>query len=244
MSRLNRHPFPVVAFLEKSLVLGFAVPKSEVAHLIPDCLELDLFKNEWAFLAAAIVKTSKLRPKGFPKFLGRDFLLIGYRVFVRYRGADNRRLRGLYILGSETDKAGMQRLGSLFTQYRYRVLPIQWTSEDDRDKITTSAGLRVLSSRGDDSQALPEGSPFSDWREARRFCGPMPFTFSYDQTKRDVIIVEGVREIWKPTAVSVEEHHIPFLDSLQLDGLVLANAFFVENVPYEWKRGRIEKWKS
>jgi len=30
---------------------------------------------------------------------------------------------------------------------------------------------------------------------------------------------------------------------MNLKGCVLANAFEINNIPYFWKKGRIEKWK-
>mgnify|MGYP000984645961 CR=1 FL=1 len=81
---LKKHPFAVEAFFERSLVLTFAVPKEELQGMIPPCLELDTFKDKWAFIAVAMVKTNHLRPKNFPKILGNDFFLIGYRIFVKY----------------------------------------------------------------------------------------------------------------------------------------------------------------
>ena len=91
MGLLDHHPFPVKAHFEKSLVLAFALPKAEVASRIRACLELDLFDEEWAFVAVPMVKTRGLRPAGFPKMLGRNFILVGYRIFARYRGPDGRR---------------------------------------------------------------------------------------------------------------------------------------------------------
>ena len=70
---LKNHPFAVEAFFESSLVFTFAFPKEQIAHLIPECLELDTFNNEWAFIAVAMVQTNNLRPKGFPTFLGIEF---------------------------------------------------------------------------------------------------------------------------------------------------------------------------
>ena len=81
---LKNHPFAVEAFFKSSLVLTFAIPKEQIQHLIPECLQLDTFKDKWAFIAVAMVQTKDLRPKGFPQFFGNDFFLIGYRVFVRY----------------------------------------------------------------------------------------------------------------------------------------------------------------
>lgn len=70
---LKNHPFAVEAFFESSLVLTFAVPKEELQLLIPECLELDTFQDQWAFIAVAMVQTKDLHPKGFPKWMGNDF---------------------------------------------------------------------------------------------------------------------------------------------------------------------------
>src|SRR5687767_4374022 len=97
-SFLKDHPFAVEAHFERSLVLTFAVPKDEIARLVPDCLEVDTHEDRLGFIAAAMVNTKALRPRGFPKIFGSDFFLVGYRVFVRFTDEDGRRIRGLYIL--------------------------------------------------------------------------------------------------------------------------------------------------
>lgn len=244
MGLLNKHPFPVEAHFSKSLVLGFSVPKEELESLLPDCLELDLYQDRWAFLAVAMVQTQSLRPKGYPKILGRDFTLIGYRVFVRYRDRNNRRLRGLYIIGSETNNASMKRLGSIFTQYKYQTTSIDWQEEDHIQKVKSSKGLQIVAKKSGDDPALPENSPFPNWKKARQFAGPMPFTFTYDEKEQEVTIIEGVRSSWTPQPMSVSDFHIPFLERLNLKHLTLANAFMVENVPYHWKRGRVESLRK
>src|ERR1700709_1043437 len=99
-SFLKDHPFSVEAFFEDSYVLSFSVPKKCLEALIPPCLSLDTLNDRWAFIAVALVQTSGLRPKTFPKFMGNDFFLIGYRIFVTYINNEGKRLRGLYILES------------------------------------------------------------------------------------------------------------------------------------------------
>jgi hypothetical protein len=71
---LKNHPFAVEAYFKSSLVLTYAVPAAEIKHMIPACLELDLFEDKWAFIAIAVVETKHLRPKGFPAWLGNDFI--------------------------------------------------------------------------------------------------------------------------------------------------------------------------
>ena len=100
---LRSHPFAVEAFFDSSLVVTFAVPVDEVKALIPDCLAADELRGN-AFIAVAMVQTRGLRPAGLPEFLGQDFFLIGYRVFVRFTASDGRSTRGLYILRSATNK--------------------------------------------------------------------------------------------------------------------------------------------
>src|SRR6185312_15165620 len=124
LSFLKNHPFAVEAFFESSLVLTFAVTKEQLKTYIPECLRLDTFNDKWAFVAVAMVQTKDLRPKGFPKFMGNNFFLIGYRVFVRYQNNAGKNLRGLYILKSETDKKKMEFMGNIFTHYNYTTTDI------------------------------------------------------------------------------------------------------------------------
>src|SRR5690606_4125692 len=97
-SFLKDHPFAVEAFFESSLVLTYAVPKEQLAHLVPECVEVETFNDTWGFVALAMVQTKSLCPKGFPKALGNDFFLTGYRIFVRYTSVTGKKYRGLYIL--------------------------------------------------------------------------------------------------------------------------------------------------
>jgi hypothetical protein len=91
--------------------------------------------------------------------------------------------------------------------------------------------------------ALPAGSPFADWKEARRFAGPLPFTFTVNESKQEVLIIEGVRENWTPAPVKVIECNFSFLEKMELQDIKLANAFIIRNIPYYWKKGKVERWK-
>lgn len=243
LSFLKNHPFSVEAFFESSLVLTFAVPKEQLEALIPECLELDTFNDEFGFIAIAMVQTKGLRPKGFAEFFGNDFFLIGYRVFVRYTTNDGKRLRGLYILKSETDKKRMEFFGNIFTHYNYTTTDINQQYSGNEIKVSSKNSEFSLSAvKGLDAR-LPEKSPFSDWKEARRYAGPLPFTFTYNVDKKEVLTIEGVRQNWKPEPVAISDYSFAFLDKLGLKDIVLANAFIVENIPYYWKKGRREKWR-
>lgn len=242
LESLKNHPFGVVAELERTVVLAFAVPHAELQALLPPHLELDTFQDEWGFLAVAMVETRALRPQGFPAWMGQSFLLLGYRIFVRHTNARGKRLRGLYILGSETDKRSMALLGDLFTHYRCSHKPITTTREEHTLSIRAQDGSTEVIIHDDPASevALPAHSPFPTWNEARRYVGPLPFTFSYDAKHKRMLTVEGSRANWTPRPVQVERWQFAFLNKFAFSALRLANAFTMEHVPYAWKRGTLE----
>jgi hypothetical protein len=245
ISFLKNHPFAVEAFFETSLVLTYAIPKEAVVPLLPECLTPDTFQDTWAFVAVALVKTKDLRPKGFPSYLGNDFILTGYRIFVRYTTSEGKRLRGLYILRSETNKSRMSFFGNIFTHYNYKTTDIDFTTTGNILNVKSiQSKLNITVDLDETSDIpLPAGSPFREWKEARRFAGPLPFTFTYDAATRSVLIIEGVREDWTPRPVRVLQHESGFIDQLNLKPIVLANTFVIKDIPYYWKKGRIDLWK-
>ncbi len=246
LSFLKNHPFAVEAFFESSLVLTFAVAKDELLSLIPPCLTLDVFEDKWAFIAVAMVQTKQLRPKSFPKFMGNDFFLIGYRIFVRYKNNEGKNLRGLYILKSETNKKRMQFFGNIFTHYNYKTTDIKQSSMGHINEISSiKSGFKLCFENNDrEDVSLPDHSPFANWKEARRFAGPLPFTFTYDALRNTMLIIEGVRENWNPKPVHVIEYYFEFLHEFQFKEIHLANAFIIKNIPYYWKKGKVEIWKN
>lgn len=266
MPTLRNHPFPVRAHLDRTVVLTFAVPQGEAATLLPPPLQIDSFDEAHAFLAVALVETRQLRPAGMPSWLGNDFILIGYRLLTRYVDRRGKRLRGLYILRSVTNRRRMQLLGRLFTRYDYLTEAIDAENKDETliyssrnfllkitepnlssndPRIGDVSPIGALPPTSEPSPSLlPTGSPFPDWSVARRYTGPMPFTFSYLPKSSQVLIVEGVRGQWRPRPARVLDYRFDFLPALGFSELRLASAFTIEDVPYRWKAGRTEKWNA
>ena len=51
--------------------------------------------------------------------------------------------------------------------------------------------LQVKADLRDRPAPLPPGSPFQDLVEARRFAGPLPFTFDYEVETHSIVVIEG-----------------------------------------------------
>ena len=240
---LQRHALPIKAQLKASLVLAYAVPREALTPLLPPGLTLDTY-GDFGFLAIALVETQDLRPAFLPAGFGVNFFLSGYRIFARYQSAAGRNLRGLRILRSDADSRFMQVFGNLLTHYGYErsrcrvmrnagIYSVQVTTPDG------SADLDVEADTSADAESLPAGSPFPNFTEARKFAGPLPFTFDYEKQTNSIIRVQGVRQEWNPRPVPVKVHRNTFLEQERFRsvGAVLANAFYLENVPYAWKSG-------
>jgi hypothetical protein len=101
LHRLQRNPLLIAAHFRHSLVLAYAFPRATLEPLLPPTLGLDTHGKS-GLAAAAFVQTERLRPAFLPDALGIDFFLAGYRIFPRV--AEQPSLRGLYILGSDTDR--------------------------------------------------------------------------------------------------------------------------------------------
>lgn len=242
---LRRHPIPIQAFFRVSLVLTYAYPEDILRPLLPPGLTLDTYEGH-GFLAIALVQTEDLRPVGLPAFLGRNFFLSGYRIFSRYKRQDGRVLRGLRILRSDADRYSMVVSGNLLTHYHYRKCTAR--TQRNIDELTidirtpnAEADLSVRAIIGKSAEIPPAGSPFPDLRVARRFAGPLPFTFDYEHETGNMVIIEGVRDNWNPKPVEVEVLRCSFLERppYNASSTRLANAFFIENIPYRWKPGVI-----
>ncbi len=239
--QIKRHPFAVHAFFDYSAVLTYSFPSEVLTPLLPPGLFLDEREGR-GFVAVAMVKTKNLRPWFLPSFLGQNFFLIGYRIFARLKTREGRTLRGLRILRSETDKRFMAWSGNLLTHYNYHTVDIRETHQDGQIHVERAGGLDVTFHIGAEA-SLPAGSPFHDWREARMYAGPLPFTFDYEKESHSIVIIEGRRENWDPVPASVDVKRCDFVNDPMFQGAhpTLCAAFVVEKIPYQWAKGRLEK---
>jgi Uncharacterized conserved protein (COG2071)/DoxX-like family len=240
-AKLRRHPFPVEAHFDDCLTLTYALPPDVLRRLLPPGLELDTYRG-YGFIAVALVQTRSLRPAALPARCGQDFFLAGYRVFAHFRTANGTRLRGLRILRSDANRWSMVAGGNLLTHYNYHRCDATIDVAKDRVHyaVTTPDSLGTLDVTANLMKpVLPEGSPFSTLKEARRYAGPLPFTFDYEAETGAIVAIQATRTTWLPTPVAVDVRRLAFFDQPIFDGCtpILAAAFHVKDIDYRWERG-------
>jgi uncharacterized protein YqjF (DUF2071 family) len=241
---LQRHPIPMTCYFDHCLVVTWALPARALEPLVPPGLDLDTYDGHWGFVVIALVQTRNLRPAFLPAWTGRDYALTGYRIFVTHRDQAGRTRRGLYILRSDTGKRSMKFGGNLFTHYRYRLAGIGIVPSADRLDVRVStpgaeADLHVVARLAAEPAPLPVTSPFRSDRDARRFAGPLPWTFDYEPPTRSIVMIRGRRSQWQPRQVAVEVRTCGFLEQAPFAaaGPRLASAFHVAGLDYRWARG-------
>lgn len=237
--KLKRHPLKMQAHFSDCLVITYALPAASLTPLLPPGLELDTF-GDYGFVAVALVKVHSMKPTGLPLWPGTACTLAGYRVFTRFCTPTGKRLRGLRILRSETNNFLISLGGNLMTHYNYHRASCAYKRSGGELEILSRASdgleLRVIADTARPATCLPAGSAFPDFTQARRFAGPLPFTFDYEPQTHSIVSIFGRRPQWNPVPVNVDVTRCDFLDRFDTTP-VLSNAFYVSNIDYAWERG-------
>ncbi|WP_344309469.1 DUF2071 domain-containing protein [Fodinicola feengrottensis] len=250
LQALRRHPLAMRTTFGHSLMLMYAFEPALLRPMLPPGVELDTYQapdgGEYGFVAVGVVSAQHLRPTVLPAGWGGDFLLTGYRIVARFPNPAGRTMRGLYILRSDTNRRSMQVGGNLLTRYRYQLADIRidvvgpklTATVDSRDGRADLAVVADLESRPSPS------APFRSAAAARRFAGPLPYTFDYEAKTGSIVVIKANRNRWQPHPVSVQVKRMNFFEHGGFAGSepVLANAFHVADVDYGWERGSLRGW--
>jgi uncharacterized protein YqjF (DUF2071 family) len=153
-------------------------------------------------------------------------------------------MRGLLILRSDTDRRLMVLAGNLLTRYHYQLARMRLEVDGSRltatvDSRDGKADLAVTAELASRPAPLPAGSPFATVADARRFAGPLPYTFDYEARSGSMIVVKAHRSQWQPESLSVDVSRMTFFTHGPFSGTtpVRANAFHVGDLEYGWARG-------
>ena len=134
--------------------------------------------------------------------------------------------------------------GNLLTHYDYRKAQVECRLEAGSLEISaktreSEADLHVIADLSSQPAPLPAGSPFPDIETARKYAGPLPYTFDYERETHSIIMIRGVRRGWTPKPIEVQVLENTFLEREPFRGArpVLANAFYISEIPYLWDVG-------
>lgn len=246
MQRLQRHPVAMQTHFRHSLVVTWAFEPQLLEQFLVPGLKLDTYTDPdgetFAFAAVALVDLDQLRPTGLPRVLSGAHVMTGYRVFCTMQTPAGRTMRGLRILGSQSSSRMSVIGANLTTRYHYRYVRARLAAHDQTirfliDSPNKQGDVDITADLADHS--LPPDSPFADAKAARRFAGPLPYTFSPDP--EGIVVVKSQRTDWSPTPVAVRVDRATFFDYGPFAGAPrrLANAFYLADLDYGWQSGQL-----
>jgi Uncharacterized conserved protein (COG2071) len=241
LTGLQRHPFPLETTLTDSFVMLYAVDAKALERFCPPGLALERV-GQYGLVALATVRAKALRLRGTPSWAGRDFMLTGYRVIVRFRAPDGTVRRALRIIQSDTDSRAMTIGGNIFTEYNYRRTSIVTTHLADQYAIQIGSEPNIsliASAHINEDNVLPTSSPFRSPQEARRYTGPLPWTVGYVAPSNTFVAVRGHRGQWRPRLVQPKVERNTFFERPEFRDaeIRLAAGFFIDQVSYSWDKG-------
>ena len=237
-------PFPVKAWFDTFVVLFFSIDKNKMMEQLPYPLNPDCYK-EHALLAVAIVKTKNFRPSFLPSWMGMKFNLVGYRFLSTYQLNETKSIRGLKIIKSQTDQKFMKFFGDKLSQYKFNYNPIKIETRDDLVIIEGEGiDIKLRVHENPSNTPLPTQSVFENWPSARKYAGPLLYTFEINMFQKQISITEGTRKNWTPKPIEVISYDLEFLKQENISSLqpMLSAAFQVTNIPYSWKKATIQKF--
>jgi hypothetical protein len=238
-------PFAIKTWFDCFIVLIYSVDKEKAGALLPYPLIHEEHGGK-ALMAAAFVKSKKFRPAFLPAFMGTSFNLVGYRHMASYQRSDGKKIRGLKIIQSGTNRKFMQLGGNELTQYKFNYNPI--VIENNNGNISMQGdGVKIIAKENlsDTEIPLPANSIFESWTHARKYGGPLLYTFEVEPASKTVIITEGSRKHWQPRPVEIIEADIDFFKQSPYAEMnpVLSAAYLVKNIPYSWKKAVKDHYK-
>jgi hypothetical protein len=135
----------------------------------------------------------------------------------------------------------MQIGGNLLTHYNYHHCDAAIVTRESAIDVSVHSrdGADLDLTAHLDRSPLPPMSPFTSTAQARRFAGPLPFTFDYERDAHAIVSVRASRANWTPHPIAVDVRRLGFFDQPAFRSCTprLAAAFHVTNVDYRWERG-------
>lgn len=185
-------------------------------------------------LAVAFVDQRDFRPRGLPHQAGSDFFMVEHLAFVTYESSDGRRMRGLYLLQSDTPST-LACIGSrIFSHYRFRKIDLTVNETGNTRRFTSAkAGIDVTIAL----DAHNEGEVWADYKQLSK---PRSFNFQYLKRSNATLVIRGVLKGWKPRPATVLKADIAAVDEMGIAFDGPPKAIEVDDVEYSWRNSRID----
>jgi len=220
-------------------ILMYSCEPEDLQHLLCPGIDVDVIGGR-GHLAVAFVDQRDFRPRGFPRWAGRDFFMVEYLAFVTYESSDGRQMPGLYLLQSDTPST-LACIGSRgFSHYRFRKIDLTINETAEARRFTsTKAGIEVAISLDTETETETDRSE-EPWAHYGQLSKPRSFNFQHLKRSNATLVIRGVLKGWTPLPATVLTSDVAAVDELGITFDEPPKAIEVDNVEYLWRNSRID----
>jgi len=222
-------------------ILMYSCEPDDLQRLLCPGIDVDVIGGR-GHLAVAFVDQRDFRPRGFPRWAGRDFFMVEYLAFVTYESSDGRQMRGLYLLQSDTPST-LACIGSrVFSHYRFRKIDLTINETDTTRRFTsTKARIDVAISLDTDTDTDTDTDGSEEpWADYGQLSKPRSFNFQHLKRSNATLVIRGVLKGWTPRPATVLTSDIAAVEELGINFDGPPKAIEVDNVEYLWRNSRID----
>ena len=217
-------------------ILMYSCDPADLQQILCPGIEVDVIGDR-GHLAVAFVDQRDFRPRGFPRWAGRDFFMIEYLAFVTYRSSDGRQMRGLYLLQSDTPSVLACIASRIFSHYRFRKIDLDTTDTNGTRRFTSAKAGVDVSIELDDQHDLGT----EHWANYDELVKPRSFNFQHLKRSDSTLVVRGVLKGWTPRPTTVLHADVATIAGLGIKFDGPPKAIEVEDVQYLWRNSRIDR---
>ncbi|WP_156309458.1 DUF2071 domain-containing protein [Sphingobacterium endophyticum] len=223
-------------FIDRRMLINYIADPEIVAKLIPKPFTPKLYADK-AIVGICLIRLKKIKPKGFPDFMGVNSENAAHRFAVEWIDEDGSKKEGVYIPRRDTNLRLNSIIGGrLFPgKHDYAKFNVQESNRKyhldflslDQTSISVDAEI---------SNSLNADSVFNDLKTVSDFFSNGSVGYSPNGKKFDGLKLETYN--WEVKPLRVKEVRSSFFDDktkFPEGSIKFDNAILMENIEHEWK---------
>ncbi len=230
---------PVIAgIIKRRILVNFRVLPEVIQQELPAGFRPKLH-NGHAIAGICLIRLEKIRPSGFPEFIGISSENAAHRVAVQWPNADGTLREGVYIGRRDTGSLLNSLAGGRIFPGEHHRGNFRVTDDGDRVDLQMKSrdGTFEVELRAHAADQLPRSSSFDSLESASAFFEPGAIGYSVTTDRRRLDGLRLQTHSWKVKPLEVEMVHSSYFENHALfpaGSAVFDHALIMRDIVHEW----------
>ena len=227
----------IKGIIKRRILVNYRAEASVIQKILPAGMRPKLFEGK-AIAGICLIRTEKIRPKGFPSMFGVASENAAHRIAVEWDENGGKK-EGGFIARRDTDSIINSLLGGKLFPGEHHKAEFDIAERNGEltfSMISDDADVSISFS-GELAQKLPENSVFPTLQTASDFFEAGSLGYSARKGSSDLDGLSLKISGWKVQPFDLKFVHSSFFDDLDIfprDSVKFDHALFMENTHHEW----------